>query len=232
MTQIRTLNIQKSTRERERRGKRKEEEWNCLFACEWEKETETESASCPRKWHVSSTHWVRYRRVPWLLRLVVREIHSVYQLKTSVWEMLWPQERATHPEWERWHLSEQNKPCSTQGTIHTSLPQHNTINMLCTPPCHKFLWKRRTYKHTPLLWQIKLTTVTAGELRIIRSAPNKKKKRAVHFPACWPLSGSCCQLACLNNGSRVIRLLSHTLFTSSRTGRPLAFPLAVLHPPS
>lgn len=63
---------------------------------------------------------------------------------------------------------------------------------------------------------------------MVSSLLEKSRRRTllVTFPPCWTLLGSCCQLACFNNGSQVIRLLSHTLFTW-RTGRPLVLILAI-----
>lgn len=43
------------------------------------------------------------------------------------------------------------------------------------------------------------------------------KKGPVVRTLCGSLPGSYCQLLCFNNGSQVIRLPPHTLFTSSRT---------------
>lgn len=197
---------------------------------------EIELAGSPRKWQVSSTHWVKYRRVPWLLRLVVKEIHSICQLKElHVRITLTSRISNTSGVAGIWTGKTRQKQESPKLNRKSTLPRQNITRSICsiqhhiTDSCERGKRiNRHTYcnklnsnksekcRHT-ITYRLEWFQCSVSQLNCLLST----------FPACWPLPGSCCQLACFNNGSQVIRLLSHTLFTSCRTGRPLALILGI-----
>lgn len=117
-----------------------------------------------------------------------------------------------------------------------SLNKNGTINMFHTAPCQSPTQKQTHHlEHTKLdqEWLQKEKcghTVTYRLAWFCQSSKSHEEGACRPLsPPCWPLPTSCCQLAPFNNGSQVIRRLSHTLFTCSRTGRLLGL-IRIIYP--
>lgn len=121
----------------------------------------------------------------------------------------------------------------SQQSRKTARSHHNSTQAVCSEELHVAeSCARGERKHRRTSWN-KLSSASEGEgVRWVYSNMqagmiwlmlNKSRRRSPlsAFSKYGPLPESCCQLACFNNGSQVIRWPSHTLFTSSRTGRTL-----------
>lgn len=204
MPRIGNLHAQKSTSDG---GRRKEEERNSLHKCicVWEGEEEAEGRSWPAT-HASDK-WVPPAESD---KEECRDYSG------------WLSRRSTlFVEFKELHV----KISQTSGISHTSgardnnklklngkstPPRYNITASVCSTPHHRPTYCNHLDPNSDL-WE-----------RNVRGLLSTSHPR-------WPLPGSCCQLARFNNGSQVIRLSFHTLFTSRRTGRPLALILEI-HP--